>query len=260
MDEQPEKAQTQQIPSPDPERDRDANPARSEAAEDAETLRELTRINMSVAGLIEANAKAKMAENPACDLGRVDQMIGRVSRSVRQTLAFKAKLAEMRGKQAVTVETEARERAADAERLRRRKVKLERAVAETIEADAARGRTDRENLLSDLHERLLEPDIEAMLASASIGELVASICDDLDIPPDRSVWKKKGWYLTENWHARWPKPEPGPPLDSGTEAAAARQRGVILCKQAAAEIDAFMGAWSAASKDPSLPYHGPDDG
>jgi hypothetical protein len=253
MSEQRKKAQATATPSPDPERERDANAARVEAAEDAEVLKELTRIGMSVAGLIEANAQAKMAENPACDLGRVDQMIGRVSRSVRQTLAFKAKLAEMRQNAAATVEKEARDREADAEFLRRRKAKLERAVTETIEADAETGPSDRENLLRDFHERLLDPDIEAMLASSSIGELVASICDDLNIQPDRAVWKKKGWYLTESWHTRLPKPDPAAP-----EKAKTREEIVVETKRIAAEIDAQMNRWLGG--DDYKPPDRPDDG
>jgi hypothetical protein len=239
--------------SPDPERDRDAKAALLEAAEDAEMLKELARIGMRVAALIEANAQAKMAEHAACDLGRVDQMLGRVARTVRQTMAFKAKLAEMRRRPAGLIEKEAREREADAEFLRRRKAKLERALTETIEADGETGPSDRENLLSDLHERLLDPDIEAMLASSSIGELVASICDDLNIEPNRSVWKKKGWYLTESWHTRLPKPDPAAP-----EKAKTREEIVVETKRIAAEIDAQMNRWLGG--DDYKPPDRPDDG
>jgi hypothetical protein len=192
---------------PDPERAREASAASAAAAEDAEMLSELARIGMRLARLVEANAEAKMAQDPACDLGRTDQMFARLSRSIRQTLALKAKLAELRAKRAAGVETEARQRQADAVRTRRRKARVERAVAETIAA----GRGDAENLLSDLHERLLDPDIEADLAAGSIGETVAGICDDLGLKPDREVWKDKGWYLTENWHARLAKAEAAAP-------------------------------------------------
>jgi hypothetical protein len=253
MNEQHEKAPATATPSPDPERERDANAARAEAAEDAEMLKELARIGMRVAALIEANAQAKMAERSACDLGRVDQMLGRVARTVRQTMAFKVKLAEMRERPAALIEKEARDRAADAEFLRRRKAKLERAVTETIEADAETGPSDRENLLRDFHERLLDPDIEAMLASSSIGELVASICDDLNIKPDRAVWKKKGWYLTESWHTRLPKPDPAAPERPKT-----REEIVIECKRIAAEMDAQMIRW--LSGEDQEPPDGPDDG
>jgi hypothetical protein len=207
MNLQLETAAMAETTGPDPERARDASAALSSAAEDAEMLKDLARIGMRLAGLVEANAQARMAQDPACDLGRADQMFARVSRSVRQTLAFKAKLAEMSQKRAAGILKEDQAREADATRRRRRKARVERAVAETIEADS--GPSDRENLLSDLHERLLEPDIEADLASVSIGELVAGICDDLGLRPNRKTWKQKGWYLTENWHSRLPEPEPG---------------------------------------------------
>jgi hypothetical protein len=192
---------------PDPERARDASAALSEAAEDAQMLKDLAQIGMRLARLIEANAEARMTENPACDLGRADQMFAKISRSVRQTLALKTKLAEMREKPKAPIEKDVQEQEAEAARRRSRKAMVERAVTETIEAES--GPSDRENLLSDLHERLLDPDIEADLTSRSIGELVAGICDDLGLKPDREVWKRKGWYLTESWHTRLPKPEPG---------------------------------------------------
>jgi hypothetical protein len=192
---------------PNPERARDANAARAEAAEDAQMLRDLAQIGMRLARLVEVNAEARMAENPACDLGRTDQMFARVSRSVRQTLALKSKLAEMLEKRVAATWREDQEQEAEAARKRSRKARVQRAVAETIESQSSA--SDRENLLSDLYERLLDPDIEADLTSRSIGELVAGICDDLGLKPDREVWKRKGWYLTENWHTRLPKPEPG---------------------------------------------------
>jgi hypothetical protein len=192
---------------PDPQRARDANAAFLKAAEDTEILRELAQIGMGLARLVKANAEAKLAKDPGCDLVRVDQMFARISRSIRQTLAFEPKLAEMREKQATASLKEAQAQAVDIARKRSRQAKVERAVTETIEAET--GPSDRENLLTDLHERLLDPDIEADLASISIGELVAGICDDLGLKPDWAVWKRKGWYLTENWHSRLPKPEPG---------------------------------------------------
>jgi hypothetical protein len=241
MNAQLETAAAAATPSPDPERERDASAALSEAAEDAEMLRELARIGMKLARLVEANAETRMAQDPACDLGRVDQMFAKVSRSIRQTLALKAKLAELRGRRTAASLTEAEVRAADAARKRRRQARVERAVAETIEAAA--GASDRENLLSDLYERLLEPDIEADLAAGSIGEMVAGVCDDLGIKPDRAVWQHKGWYLTENWHARLPKPE----------AAAAEPEEPYAVKAAR-----FLAEIEAMTCPPPLPASAPD--
>ncbi len=190
--------------NPTPSRESDS--ARIAAAEDAEMLRELAQIGMRLARLVEENAEAKMALDPAANLGRADQAFAKIARSVRQTLALKAKLAEMAAKREQHTLKQAQTQQADTARLHWRKVRLERAVAETIDVTS-----DAENLLTDLHERLLDPDIEADLASGSIGEMVAGICDDLGIAPDRAVWSAKGWYLTEGWHARLPKPDSAAP-------------------------------------------------
>jgi len=184
----------------------ESDSARTEAAEDAAMLKELAQIGLRLARLVEENAESRMALDPATNLGRADQAFAKISRSVRQTLALKAKLAEIQEKHAAAVEKEAQERAADAARLHWQKTRLKRAVAETIDVTP-----DAENLLSDLYERLSDPDIEADLASGSIGEMVAQICDDLGIAPDREVWSAKGWYLTEGWHARLPKPDSAAP-------------------------------------------------
>jgi hypothetical protein len=225
---------------PEPEKARDAK-----AADDAAMLTELAGIGMRLARLVEANVEAKLAQDPAADLGRADQMFARLSRSIRQTLALKAKLAERGRKQAVATLTEMQQQQADDARQRSRKTRVERAVTETIEA----GRGDAENLLSDLYERLLDPDIEADLASASIGEIVAGICDDLGIPPDRKIWKDKGWYLTEGWQSRLPKPEPAP--------AAPKESLEAMRDRTIAEIEAVMASHAMPPPHPPTP---PDDG
>jgi hypothetical protein len=225
---------------PEPERVRDAK-----AADDAEMLTELAGIGMRLARLVEANVEAKLAQDPAADLGRVDQMFARLSRSIRQTLALKAKLAEMGRKQTTAVETEGQQRQAAEARQRWRKARVERAVVETIEA----GRGDAENLLSDLYERLLDPDIEADLAMGSIGEIVAGICDDLGIKPDRKIWQDKGWYLTEGWHSRLGKPQPAP--------AEPKESLEVMRDRTIAEIEAVMASHAMPPPYPAKP---PDDG
>jgi hypothetical protein len=232
---------------PEPEKARDGCVASGYAAEDAEILSELAGIGMRLARLVEANVEAKLAQDPAADLGRADQMFARLSRSIRQTLALKAKLAEMGRKRATASETEGLQHQADDARLRSRKTKVERAVTETIEAASP---SDRENLLSDLYERLLDPDIEADLATGSIGEMVAGICDDLGIPPDREIWKDTGWYLTEGWQSRLPKPEPAPP-EPQEPIEVRRQRSL-------AAIEAVMAASHGIM--PPYPPRPPDDG
>ncbi len=186
--------------TPDPSRGTGAESACIDAAEDARMLRELAGIGMRLVRLVEAQAQARVAEEPAAELGRADVAFARISRSIRQTLALKAKLAEMAAKRAAAVTRENRAQAADEARLHRRKARLARAVAETI--DVTPHERDAEHLLADLHERLEDPDIAADLAIRSMGEMVASVCDDLGLGIDPDVWQSKGWYLTENWQAR----------------------------------------------------------
>ncbi len=213
--------------------------ARMAAAEDAEMLKELAGIGMRLVRLLETNAEAKMAVDPACDLGPVDQAFAKLSRSVRQTLALKAKLSELAAKRNSAVAGDERKREADASRRRWRKVKLGRAVAETVKAEYSR--SDTENLLTDLQERLDDPDIDVDLATRSIGEMVASVCDDLGIEINREIWRAKGWYLTENWRVRDPvEPVPQAPARSIEE----------ITAEALAMMDE-MNSWPAATRRPA---------
>jgi len=173
--------------SPDPLRGTGAESACIEAAEDAEMLRELAQIGMRLVRLVEANAQARMAENPAADLGRVDQAFAKLSRSIRLTLALKAKLADSAAKRDTAAMGAARTQQADESRTHWQKVKLEHAVTETLEA------LDAEHLLADLHERLDDADIAADLGTRTMGEMVARVCDDLGIGINRDLWKGKGW-------------------------------------------------------------------
>jgi hypothetical protein len=63
-----------------------------------------------------------------------------------------------------------------------------------------------ENLLTDLHERLNDADIEDELLTIRVGYVIFGLCDDLGIPIDRSVWQDKAWYLNEDR----PRPERPP--------------------------------------------------
>ncbi len=170
------------------------------AADDAAMLTELAQIGMRLVRLVEANAEARMAKDPAADLGRVNQAFARISRSIRQTLALKAKLAEMAAKRDAAAAKAEREQKAHVSRTYWRKMKLGRTVAETIESQSSEH--DAENLLTDLRERLMEPDIEVDLTLRSMGEMVASVCDEFGLPRNREIWQSKGWYLTENWRVR----------------------------------------------------------
>ena len=55
-----------------------------------------------------------------------------------------------------------------------------------------------ENLLTDLHERLNDADIEDELLTIRVGYVIFGLCDDLGIPIDRTVWQDKAWFLNED--------------------------------------------------------------
>ena len=206
--------------NPDPARGTGAESARIDAAEDTEMLRELAQIGMRLVRLVEANAQARAGQDPAADLGRVDQAFAKLSRSIRLTLALKAKLADSAAKRAAAIEGEERTKQADESRTRWQKVKLKHAVADTLEA------LDAEHLLADLHERLEDPDIAVDLGTRPLGEMVASVCDDLGVPLNRNAWRGKGWYLTENWRAREGAATPAPSVP----AAPARSYDTVLAE------------------------------
>src|SRR5271154_5354349 len=86
-----------------------------------------------------------------------------------------------------------------------------RDVAEMVESQDG-----SENLLTDLHERLNDPDIEDELLTIRVGDVIIGLCDDLGILIDRTVWQDKGWFLNED------RPRPGPPPSP----VATRERGM----------------------------------
>jgi len=156
---------------------------------------------------IAAEAAAGNAENA----DRLSLALTRVSRSIRQTLAFKAKLAEMKAKSAEKRHTKEREQAIETSRLRFKKQQVARDVAEMVESQGG-----SENLLTDLYERLNDPDIEDELLTIRVGDVIIGLCDDLGILIDRTIWHDKGWFLNEDR----PRPEPPPPP------VASRERGM----------------------------------
>ena len=157
---------------------------------DRQILETLTELGLEVAvalkGKIVAAADAESAD-------RLSLAFTRVSRSIRQTLAFKAKLAEKR-------QAKERETAIETSRLHFKKSQVARDVAEMVESQGG-----SENLLSDLYERLNDPDIEDELLTIRVGDVICGLCDDLGILIDRTFWQDKGWFLNED------RPQPAPP-------------------------------------------------
>ncbi len=140
-----------------------------ETARDREILETLTELALEVAtALIVTDAAAGNAENA----NRLSLAFTRVARSIRQTLAFKAKLADMVAKRAEKRQAQEREEAIEKTRLRARKLQVARDVGRMVEAIS-----EPESLLGDLHARLMGPDIEDELLFIDLGNVILGLCD-----------------------------------------------------------------------------------
>ena len=182
-----------------------------ETARDREILETLTELALEVATALKAQIVTEAAAGNAESADRLSLAFTRVGRSIRQTLAFKAKLAEMAAKAVEKHETKVLEQAIAASRLRFKKQKIARDVAEMMESQRA-----PEDLLTDLRERLEDPDIEEEMLTVRVGDVIMGLCDDFNILIDRTVWQDKGWYLAENRPVvEAPK---APPLTQSTQA------------------------------------------
>ena len=116
---------------------------------------------------LKARIVTEAAAGNAESTDRLSLAFTRISRSIRQTIAFKAKLAEMKAKSAEKHQAKAREEAIETSRLRFKKRQVAREVGEMVESQGG-----SENLLSDLYERLNDPDIEDELLTIRVGDVI----------------------------------------------------------------------------------------
>src|ERR1700761_3702572 len=114
-----------------------------EMGRDREILEELAELGLAVAKTL----KERIAAAGDADCADLTLAFTRVSRSIRQTLACKAKLGEK-------LATRARQTSIETSRLRFKKRQVARDVGEMVVSFGA-----SENLLTDLRERLDDPDI-----------------------------------------------------------------------------------------------------
>ena len=155
-------------------------------------LKELTEIGMRVARAVEAQATGEAAPDApvivSTDLGLT---LSRIARAVRQTVALEARLAEdRRAGQAQRAAKLAQETKV---RSWLRKAKVQDIVERAIEAQESGDRA--EDLLSDLAERLADPDDEALFADRPLPELVTRICRDLGVTPPTGLWDDADWGI-----------------------------------------------------------------
>src|SRR5271168_774548 len=169
---------------------------------DREILETLAELGLEVAMALKQRI---IAAEDAESADRLSLAFTRVSRSIRQTLAFKAKLAEMKAKSVERRNAKEREQAIETSRLRVKKHQVARDDALMVE-----WQDGGENLLTDLHERLNDADIEDELLTVRVGDVIFGLCDELGIPIDLSVWQDKGWFLNEERPRPEPRPKPQP--------------------------------------------------
>jgi hypothetical protein len=140
----------------------------------------------------------------------------RVSRAVQTCMALSLKFYKDRLER--EKKSAADHAAAEQERKPRQRSQLKRLVIEAVKRRDDRDSRDEFSLLSKMHDRLKEEDIERDLARYPLSELIARICRDLGIEPVWELWETEYWALEEarlkppgSPYARPPASEPEKP-------------------------------------------------
>ena len=159
------------------------------AAWRAEVLKELVEAGMDM--VRDMRAVASEPDGPDLSL-----RFGRVAKAVRMTLALDAKLCDEAG-----VAAEERAKARRDERkasIRRRKLDVHNTVRSCIEMDVAEGEQRRGMFPDELaqeidHDDLLEEDY----LTKPVSEIVAMICELLDVAVDFNTFRFEDWAKEE---------------------------------------------------------------
>jgi hypothetical protein len=193
------------------------------AAERARMLRELAQIGMEMArdlGRDAAGLKTTLAGCKPLELitarAELTRGFAQVSRAVRMTLGLEARLEREAlapppgaGRSAhvapprpryTSALDELKDRLERIERARSVRVNIERAVELAIERESE-SEQETERLRCELHGRVERCDA-AHLALTPFGEVVLTICRDLGLNPDLSIWGEEPWAVEEA--KRWP--------------------------------------------------------
>jgi hypothetical protein len=178
------------------------------AARHVLVLQELIEIGLNaarVAGqrVADQPAAAEPAAPPA-GTGDPQLALTRITRCVRQTVALEAKIAmDYRGwaaqseaeRAAAAAKQAERAERDEARRRERKKTKVERAAKTVIDCSSEPVFRDLDHRM--LQEWLWDSDDDEDFADRSVGEIIAAICRDLDLPLD--LWKFEGelWVKEE---------------------------------------------------------------
>ena len=180
-------------------------------------LTRLAQIGLNIAEAVErqAVAQAQAAERAAepgaapaeVSVGRSEPglVYPRVARAVRLTLALRSKAVKdlLALDQGEAQARQARDKAvadseAEADPVERRRERIGRIVRRLIEAEEGDPK-EVERLSSDVWERLEDEDgdVYGDLMARPIGEIVARICEDLELSPDWKALAREAWAVEE---------------------------------------------------------------
>ena len=166
--------------------------ARSPAERRDAMLAELAALGMEASRIVVAKAH----ETPSADTALA---LSRLARAVRLTVMLQARLAAEAGR--------GQNPAADVEQ---RKARVQRIVERVAKADPDKDDDDVEAVVYETADRLDDEDLYGDLMDRPIREIVARICDDLDLKPDWTVLDQELW-AREEAAADPPPLEPAPP-------------------------------------------------
>jgi len=157
---------------------------------DQQILGELAELDMALARHVHARALATDDPAQVADLSRAYQ---RISRSVRQTLALKAKLKREADQHARWLAARSHA-SAPLSPIQRRRIELESAVARVIVAERETERPDwdtREDELFETMERRLDFRIDrGDIGRGSLDDDVVALCADLGLVKDNALrWR-----------------------------------------------------------------------
>ncbi len=179
----------------------EGDPEAEMAERHSRMLREMADAGMEfVRDMQQAMAAVSIDEKLAA-APLVGPVVINMMRAVRQTVALEAKLSDRRKDRKEKAEAAIAERKAEEEAVvafaqRGREVYRRRRVERVIEGTIG-GRSDAENLLTDLYERLDEFERFENFTDQPIGAVAARIGRSMGLEPDWRQWADEPWALAE---------------------------------------------------------------
>jgi hypothetical protein len=189
----------------DPSPDRPENRAccsdeavEARTARQFEVLAELTRVGLKLVSAVERESEAAgepgRSERSAADLVKVYE---RLTRALRFNLALENQITKEHRNRAARERAERDGRCAIGPTARRARLtgKVEHVMNQMIEQEVYP--VDREDFRGAMRECLEEFDDDPDFTSRSVGEIVATIANDLYLTPDWSWWQHERWAVKE---------------------------------------------------------------